>query len=39
VDAGIAFDIDGDPRPLGNGFDIGYGEANIRHLFQPLVSP
>ena len=35
--AGIAFDIDGDPRPLENGFDIGYDEANIRYLLLPLV--
>lgn len=37
VNAGIAFDIDGDPRPLKNGFDICYDKANIRYLFLPLA--
>jgi hypothetical protein len=37
LDAGVYFDFDGDPRPLGNGFDIGFDEVNIRYLFLPLV--
>jgi hypothetical protein len=36
-DAGIAFDIDGDARPIGAGFDIGYDEALWRVLFLPLI--
>ena len=30
-------DFDGDPRPLGAGFDIGFDELNVRKLFLPLV--
>jgi hypothetical protein len=35
VDSGVNFDIDGDPRPLVAGFDIGYDEARL--LFLALV--
>jgi hypothetical protein len=36
VDPGINFDIDGNPRPIGNGFDIGFDEA-LNRLFLSLV--
>jgi hypothetical protein len=37
VEAGVAYDFEGDPRPLGAGFDIGYDEfANIRR-YLPLI--
>ena len=36
VDAGVLTDIDGDPRPIGPGFDIGADEF-CRKIFLPLV--
>jgi len=36
VDAGVTTDIDGDPRPIGLGFDIGADEV-CRKIFLPLV--
>jgi predicted outer membrane repeat protein len=37
VNAGVAFDVDGDPRPLDGGFDIGFDEFALRVLYLPLV--
>ena len=41
VDAGantrLKYDIDGDPRPLGRGYDIGADEA-WQHLFLPFAT-
>jgi fibronectin-binding autotransporter adhesin len=37
VNAGVASDVDGDPRPLDGGFDIGFDEFALRVLYLPLV--
>ncbi|MEP7355761.1 MAG: choice-of-anchor Q domain-containing protein, partial [Anaerolineales bacterium] len=37
LDAGITVDVDGDPRPLDAGFDIGFDEFALRVLYLPLV--
>jgi hypothetical protein len=36
INAGINFDIDGDPRPIAAGFDIGFDEALFK-LLLPLI--
>jgi predicted outer membrane repeat protein len=37
VDVGIATDFDGQPRPHGQGFDIGFDETPVQRLFLPSV--
>jgi predicted outer membrane repeat protein len=37
VAAGVPFDIDGDPRPFGAGYDIGYDEWVNYPIYLPLV--
>jgi hypothetical protein len=37
VDAGVDADFEGDPRPLGGGFDLGFDEAGVWRLYLPMV--
>jgi hypothetical protein len=37
IDVGLVTDFDGDPRPFGFGFDIGFDELDTAELFLPLV--
>ncbi len=37
VAAGVSFDIDGDPRPFGAGYDIGCDEWVNYPIYLPLV--
>ena len=36
-DAGVTVDFEGDPRPLGGGYDLGYDEFAY-HILVPIVS-
>ena len=37
INANITRDFDGQPRPIGSGFDIGYDEFVLSSLYLPLV--
>ena len=38
VDVGVPSDLNGDARPIGSGFDIGYDETPGTHfIYLPLV--
>ena len=39
-DIGITIDFDGDPRPFGASFDIGFDEraALTRYIYLPLIA-
>jgi predicted outer membrane repeat protein len=37
IDLGIPIDFDGDARPFGTGFDIGFDEYSMRFVYLPLI--
>jgi len=37
IDLGVPIDFDGDARPYGPGFDIGFDEYAQRFVYLPLV--
>jgi hypothetical protein len=37
TNVGVFVDFDGEARPQGSGFDIGFGEISPRYVFLPLI--
>lgn len=37
IDLGSPIDFDGDARPFGTGFDIGFDEYSVRFVYLPLI--